>query len=117
MLSLVVVDRLREVHSINPGNFICVHSDGTIERIVAIYATLKAGATYCPLDERLSESVRDANFKSAGATLFLRDKSTAQSLNPPSAALCLSVKGLVASKGSTPVKEIRRRMIHLDSSA
>lgn len=117
-LSSIAADRLVDVYRVKPGDVICVHANGTIQWIVAIYATLKAGAIYCPLDECLPDSVRDANFQAAGARLFLTGQDSSKSASPPSATLCLSVEELVATKHSSrPKQETELRRICSKSSA
>ena len=56
---------------INEGDVICVHADRSINFIVAIYAILKAGAVYAPLDPSLPAETRNAYYELAQACLFI----------------------------------------------
>jgi amino acid adenylation domain-containing protein len=77
---------------VGPGDIVCVHADRTVNWIIAIYAVLKAGATYCPLDPDLPPAVRDINFEIAVAKLFLTGSVAAKSTKPPSAKYCFSIE-------------------------
>lgn len=74
------------------GDVICVHADRSINWIVAIYGILKAGATYSPLDAALPANIRSANFKTAGAKLFLTPATSQKSVAP---GPCFSVEELL----------------------
>ncbi|RYP13124.1 hypothetical protein DL767_010883 [Monosporascus sp. MG133] len=89
-----------------PGDVVCVHADRTINWIVAIYAVLVAGGTYCPLDPDLPEAARDANFTTAKAKLFLTGSVAAKSAKPASCKLCLCVEEL-----------LRKEIVHCDTDS
>jgi amino acid adenylation domain-containing protein len=83
------------LHLVAPGSIVCVHADRSINWIIAMYAVLKAGGVYCPLDEQLPMSVRDQNFVTSKAQLFLVGSDSDKSKKPPSCKLCLSVEELL----------------------
>ncbi|POS75433.1 D-alanine-poly(Phosphoribitol) ligase subunit 1 [Diaporthe helianthi] len=86
---------------VRPGEVVCVHADGTTDWIIAIYATLKAGAVYCPLDSTLPDAVRDANFVTSSAKVFLTGRRASKSDRPQSCQLSLSIQDLI--DGLTPL--------------
>lgn len=86
---------------IQPGDVVCVHADRTINWIVAIYAILKASATYCPFDQDIPDAVRSANFTTANAKLFLTGSIAAKSSKPSSCEVCLSVEELLLDSSVT----------------
>jgi amino acid adenylation domain-containing protein len=98
---------------ITVGDVVCVHADRSINWIVAIYAILKAGAVYCPLDSEMPMGARDTNFRTANAKLFVTTSNTAKSFRPPACQLCLSVeelgsKELAHSKIRNPSDRVAR---------
>jgi amino acid adenylation domain-containing protein len=90
------------VQYVSPGDVVCVNADITVNWIVAIYAVLKAGATYCPFDPDLPESVRATNFTATRATLFLTGSVGTKHLKPTLCELCLSVEELLSNEANAP---------------
>ncbi|KAJ4357164.1 uncharacterized protein N0V89_001739 [Didymosphaeria variabile] len=84
-----------------PGDVVCVDADRSISWIVAIYAVLKAGATYFPLEKNVPDIIRDTNYKSAGAKLFLTARPATKSRMPASCNLCLSVEELLLENNTS----------------
>ncbi len=80
---------------IQPGEVVCVHADGSINWIVAIYSVLKAGGVYCPFDETLPVEARKANFKAAGSRLFLVPDTAGKVFQPGNCVSCVSIDELV----------------------
>ncbi|KAF2179233.1 BcNRPS1, nonribosomal peptide synthetase [Zopfia rhizophila CBS 207.26] len=80
---------------ISPGDVVCVHADRSINWIIATYAVLKAGAVYSPFDEELPAAMRDTNFGTTGAKLYLTGNTMAKSTRPKSCEICLSVEELL----------------------
>ncbi|PVI02653.1 nonribosomal peptide synthase GliP-like protein [Periconia macrospinosa] len=78
-----------------PGDIVCVHADGTPNWVVAIYAVLKAGATYCPFAPELPETVRATNYETSKAKLFLTGNIAAKKTKPTPAKNCLSIEDLL----------------------
>ncbi|EWZ34065.1 nonribosomal peptide synthase GliP2 [Fusarium oxysporum Fo47] len=58
------------------GNVICVVSDGSLLWLLAMIATVRAGAIYCPIDEKLPRVRKDYMIRNSGATLVLFTKSS-----------------------------------------
>ncbi|KAF1950193.1 BcNRPS1, nonribosomal peptide synthetase [Byssothecium circinans] len=80
---------------IKPEDVVCVHADGTTNWIIAIYAVLKAGATYCPFAPDLPDAVRSMNYETSKAKLFLTGSVAAKSAKPNSAGICFSVEEML----------------------
>lgn len=102
--------------NIRPDDVICVHADGSVYWIVAIYAVLKAGAIYCPLDERLPDITKRTNFAAAGARLFLVGNTSALSSRPAPIEPCLSIEELLA-RMDPPVLEARQHVVRPNADA
>lgn len=81
---------------IKPGDVVCVNADRSLNWIVAIYGILKAGGVYSPQDKALPAVVRDTNFQSAAAKVFLVPSSSDRRLKPSSCDVCLAVDELLA---------------------
>ena len=56
---------------INPSDVVCVDADRSINWIIAIYGILKAGGVYSPQEHALPAVVRESNFQTAAAKVFL----------------------------------------------
>lgn len=82
---------------IKPGDVVCVNADRTLNWIIAIYGILKAGGIYSPQDKALPAIVRDANFQSAAAKVFLVSSPSEKHLNPSSCDVCLALDELLAN--------------------
>ncbi|KAF4416424.1 nonribosomal peptide synthase 2 [Fusarium acutatum] len=66
------------------GNVICVVSDGSLLWLLAMIATVRAGAIYCPIDEKLPRARKDYMIRDSRATLVLFTKSSQE---PPEGRL------------------------------
>lgn len=82
---------------IDPGEVVAVHADGSIAWLVSIYAVLRAGGTYCPLDQAHPQSYRDSLFDSSTAKIFLATTPGALDLRPRSASSVLDVSAMIDS--------------------
>lgn len=80
---------------ITPGSVVCVHADGSINWIVAIWGILKAGATYSALDVKLPSNIRNDNFETANARLLLVPYTFQKSTVPETCRLCFSIEELL----------------------
>lgn len=80
---------------VNAGDIVCVHADRSINWIIAIYGILKAGAVYSPLDPALPPSIRNDNFQTADAKLFLTPAAKDKGFKPSSCNTCLSIEELL----------------------
>lgn len=52
-------------------DIVFLHADRSINWIIGIWGILKAGAVYCPVDPGLPQAIRDTNYQSAEAKIFL----------------------------------------------
>ncbi len=57
--------------SVQPGDYIGVHADRSVNWIVAIYAVLRVGAIYTPLDPDMPQSLRDNNSRLLGCKVLI----------------------------------------------
>ncbi|KAF2809436.1 BcNRPS1, nonribosomal peptide synthetase [Mytilinidion resinicola] len=92
-LSSILAKRLQG--HVEPGEVVCVHADRSINWIVAIYGVLKAGAVYSAQDAGLPDHIRNMNFQTAGARIFLTPEETQKSIKPDACSFCLSVEEIV----------------------
>jgi non-ribosomal peptide synthetase component F len=76
---------------------VCVHADRSINWIIAIYGTLKAGGVYCPLYSGLPTKLRESYYATTGARVFLTTTKGQESHLPTSAALVISTEEILLS--------------------
>ncbi|KAH7303238.1 hypothetical protein B0I35DRAFT_498680 [Stachybotrys elegans] len=88
---------------IEPGDVVCVHADGTIGWVVAIYSVLMANAVYCPLDANSPDPIRASNFTTARAKIFLTGSIVAKQANP-SSELALAVEEMLEQDATGPIR-------------
>ncbi|KAL9084055.1 MAG: hypothetical protein Q9165_008256 [Trypethelium subeluteriae] len=79
---------------INPGDVICVHSDRSINWLIATYATLKAGAIYAPVNLAMPAATRAVNYQTVNAALYLAQYAWQRS-SAPREARVMSVDELL----------------------
>ncbi|KAF5243264.1 hypothetical protein FANTH_8273 [Fusarium anthophilum] len=82
---------------ISEGDIVCVHSDKSLNWIVAIFGILKAGGVYSSLDPILPSELRATMFRNAKAKLFLTPKSCQLCQTPSTCALSASIDSLLAN--------------------
>ena len=80
---------------IQPGDVVCVHADRSINWIIAIYAILKAGGIYAPLDPALPSSARDSNASTTGCRLFLAPSVSEKKFRPKTCTFCFSIEEML----------------------
>lgn len=103
-----LVMKHRSLHT-RPGDVVCVNADRSLTWIIAIYGILKAGCVYSPLDKALPTIVRDTNFQSAAAKIFLVSRSSEKDIKPSSCKICLAVEELLTNPApSQSAASIRR---------
>lgn len=85
-----VAHKLREI--INPGDVVCVHSDKSINWIVAIFGILRAGGVYCSIDSALPSKLREKMYGLAGAKAFITPADGQLYLSPSQCGSTLSVE-------------------------
>jgi gliotoxin/aspirochlorine biosynthesis peptide synthetase len=83
---------LHLTHLITPGDVVCVHSDRSINWLVAIFGILKAGGVYCSLDSGLPPELRSSMYKLSDAKAFLTPSTTQLTLAPTSCENAISVE-------------------------
>ncbi|RYC63450.1 hypothetical protein CHU98_g2785 [Xylaria longipes] len=97
LLASRMASKLANECGVAPGDVVCVHADRSLNWIVAIFAILKAGAVYSAQDAALPPQIRDTNFQTAGAKLFVTPSTTQKHIKPDACAQCLSVEELIGS--------------------
>ncbi|KAI3321619.1 BcNRPS1, nonribosomal peptide synthetase [Xylariaceae sp. AK1471] len=107
LLASRMASRLINECGVAPGDVVCVHADRSLNWIVAIFAILKAGAVYSAQDAALPPQIRDTNFQTAGAKLFVTPSTTQKHVKPDSCAQCLSVEELIGSTAEATAMEHR----------
>ncbi|KAL4913035.1 hypothetical protein BDW62DRAFT_205920 [Aspergillus aurantiobrunneus] len=80
---------------VNCGDVVCVHALPSLYWLVAIYAIVKAGAVYCPLNPALDPELRRAMFESSGANIFLVPSVAHTKLRPKGSRYCWAVEDLL----------------------
>lgn len=81
---------------IKQGDVVCVNADRSVNWIIAIYGILKAGGIYSPQDKASPAIVRDTNFQSSAAKVFLVSSPSDRNLKPTSCDVCLVLDELLA---------------------
>lgn len=84
---------------VRPGDIVCVHSDRSINWIVAIYGILKAKATYCSLDSGLPAELRDSMFTNASAKAYILPHVAQRDLAPASSKCNIAVDEVLEELG------------------
>lgn len=82
----------RLVQLVAPGDVVALHATRSINWIVGIWAILKAGAAYCPLDAALPAAVRSDLFERSGAKVFLTPTRDDFVFAPERDAPCLAIE-------------------------
>lgn len=95
-----VAKRLSQL--IEPGDVVCVDADRSINWIIAIYGILKAGGVYSPQDHALPAVVRETNFQTAAAKVFLVSSILDKKLKPKSCDVFLAVDEVLADPALSP---------------
>ncbi|MCJ1247511.1 hypothetical protein MMC30_004725 [Trapelia coarctata] len=80
---------------INPEEVVAVHADGSINWLISIYAILRAGGTYCPLDKAHPQHYRDSLFETSTARFFLATTNEALSVKPKTTLSALDIESMV----------------------
>ncbi|KAF2246847.1 acetyl-CoA synthetase-like protein [Trematosphaeria pertusa] len=101
--SSLVARRIR--HIVKLEDVVCVHADRSLHWIIAIYAVLKAEAVYCPLADDLPASVRDMNFATSGASLFIVGATADKNKKPESCEMCIAIEELMQGPLQDPGEE------------
>lgn len=83
---------LRLAGLIAPGDVICVHSDRSVNWLIAIYSILKAGGVYCSLDCALPPELRNSMYSLADAKVYLTPSTSQLEFTPVDCGLSISVE-------------------------
>ena len=81
-----------------PQDIICVHADGSINWIIAIYGILIARCVYCPLDPSLPSEARDDNFNAAESKVFLAPFAKDKTHKPSTCIHFLAIDDLLGAQ-------------------
>ena len=95
---------------ISPEEVVAVHADGSINWIISVYAVLRAGGTYCPIDKAHPQGLRDSLFESSSGRYFLATSKTALALKPKTALSAIDVESIVeAGLEAEPQLDLRNQ--------
>lgn len=100
---------LRLARHISPGDVVCVHSDRSVNWLIAIYSILKARGVYCSLDSALPSELRNSMYSLADAMVFLTPSTSQLHLAPADCALCISVEGALDEFDDPDVSVLEHR--------
>lgn len=95
---------------VQPGEVVCVHADRSINWIIAIYGIWKAGAVYSAQDAALPAHIREMNFQTAGASVFLTPAKSQKSIAPDTCNIRLSVEELVITASASELEGLPHRV-------
>ncbi|KAJ0418003.1 hypothetical protein BJY00DRAFT_315399 [Aspergillus carlsbadensis] len=77
------------------GDIVCAHAEPSLNWIVAIYAILKAGAVYCPLNSKLDSELRSSMFQASTAEIYLTASTSQTRWRPKRSKYCWAVEDLL----------------------
>ncbi|KAI8632614.1 tyrocidine synthetase 1 [Xylariaceae sp. FL1651] len=100
---------------VSPGDIVCVDADRSLDWIIAIFGVLKAGAVYCALDAGLPAHIRELNFATTGAKIFLSSNASGADRAPP-ACSHLTIDSILAAENSSSPCTLPRRQVASPSS-
>lgn len=106
LASTKLAKRIAEYTSV--GDVVGLHADRSINWLIGIFGIIKAGTTYCPLDESLPGEVRVDMFTRAGATLFLAPTSQGLAFAPTSAPTSLVIQKTLIEEDGPPLRQCPR---------
>jgi non-ribosomal peptide synthetase component F len=81
--------------NLSPGDVVGVHSDRSINWIVAIYGVLRADCVYCSMDPSIPASLRETMYSTAGAKAFLTPAKSQLAVAPKCCDVTLSVDSVL----------------------
>lgn len=87
---------LRLSRLISPGDVVCVHSDRSINWLIALYGILKARGIYCSLDSSLPCELRKSMYTLSGAEVYLTPFTDQLDFTPASCKSCFSVQSFIS---------------------
>ena len=94
---------------VRPGEIVAVHSDRSINWIIAIYTILKLGATYCSLDCELPSELRNNMYASAGIKAFITPYATQRGFRPASCENFIALDEVLESMKGTKASVLSHR--------
>ena len=94
---------------ISPGEIVAVHSDRSINWIIAIYTILKLGASYCSLDCELPSELRNNMYASAGIKAFITPYATQRVFRPASCDTFIALDEVLGSMEGTKASVLSHR--------
>ena len=94
---------------ISPGETVALHSDRTINWIIAIYTILKVGATYCSLDIELPSELRNNMYASAGIKALITPYATQRGFRSASCENFVALDEVLKSMKGTKASVLSHR--------
>jgi gliotoxin/aspirochlorine biosynthesis peptide synthetase len=103
LASTKLAKRIAEHTSVD--DVVGLHADRSINWLVGIFGIIKAGTTYCPLDESLPEKVRVDMTTRAGVTLFLSPAFGGLAFAPTSVPSSLVIQQVLNEEDGPPLRQ------------
>lgn len=107
---------LRLTRLISTGDVVCVHSDRSVNWLIAIYSILKAGGVYCSLDSALPPDLRNSMYSLADAKVYLTPSTSQLHLTPVDCELYMSVESALSEFDDPEVGVLEHRQQPMPSS-
>ncbi|KAH2849741.1 nrps5 single domain, non-ribosomal peptide synthase-like protein [Aspergillus fumigatus] len=100
----------RLLQHIQPGSVACMISDGSLLWLLAMVAIIRAGAIYCPVDEKLPRDRKDYMVRNSRAALILYANSSQEPLCNGVPSLNMeSIMQEISSSSGSPIATSRNR--------
>lgn len=100
----------RLLQHIQPGSVVCMISDGSLLWLLAMIAIVRAGAIYCPVDQKLPRDRKDYMVRNSRAVLILYANSRQDQLCNGVPSLNMeSVMQEISSSSGSPIATSRNR--------
>jgi long-subunit acyl-CoA synthetase (AMP-forming) len=95
---------------IQPGSVVCMISDGSLLWLLAMIAIVRAGAIYCPVDQKLPRDRKDYMVRNSRAALILYANSSQDPLCNGVPSLNMeSIMSEISSSSGSPIATSRNR--------
>ncbi|KAH8702193.1 gramicidin S synthetase 1 [Talaromyces proteolyticus] len=98
----------RMIEHSGPGKVVCIISDGSIEWLLAIVATIRVGAIYCPIDQKLPDKRKSYMISNSQASLIIYTSSKQDRISGSEAIPFLDIKTVLLETVTALSADARR---------